>query len=133
MILTVYSIEKTPTAASGMWLLPLFGSDEVIPMWVADMDFPAAQPVVDALKKRAEHAFYGYTRPDKSHRCSGRPYAAEIQLENSTGMGGIYSGRDSCASLAVRTLPIPEMKLSFNRRLLPVFSRSDQQRMPDSQ
>jgi cystathionine beta-lyase len=39
----------------------LFGSEDVIPMWVADMDFPAAQPIIDALKKRAEHPFYGYT------------------------------------------------------------------------
>jgi cystathionine beta-lyase len=40
----------------------IFGSDDVIPMWVADMDFPAAQPVIEALKKRAEHPFYGYTQ-----------------------------------------------------------------------
>ncbi len=39
----------------------MFGSDEVIPMWVADMDFPAARPIVEALKKRAAHPFYGYT------------------------------------------------------------------------
>jgi cystathionine beta-lyase len=41
----------------------LFGTDDVIPMWVADMDFPAAQPIVDALKERAGHEFYGYTQP----------------------------------------------------------------------
>ena len=41
----------------------IFGSDDVIPMWVADMDFPAARPIVEALKKRAEHEFYGYTQP----------------------------------------------------------------------
>jgi cystathionine beta-lyase len=41
----------------------LFGHREVIPMWVADMDFPVAQSIVEALKKRAEHPFYGYTRP----------------------------------------------------------------------
>lgn len=41
----------------------IFGHEDVIPMWVADMDFPTAQPVVDALKKRAEHPFYGYTHP----------------------------------------------------------------------
>ena len=41
----------------------MFGNDDVIPMWVADMDFPAAQPIIDALKKRAEHPFYGYTHP----------------------------------------------------------------------
>ena len=41
----------------------IFGSDDVIPMWVADMDFPAAKPIIEALKKRAEHEFYGYTQP----------------------------------------------------------------------
>ncbi|HEY0196183.1 MAG TPA: MalY/PatB family protein [Methanobacterium sp.] len=45
-------------------LIPtVFGREDVIPMWVADMDLPAAQPVVDALIKRAEHPFYGYTHP----------------------------------------------------------------------
>lgn len=42
-------------------LRAVFGRDDVIPMWVADMDFPAARPVVEALRKRAEHEFYGYT------------------------------------------------------------------------
>jgi cysteine-S-conjugate beta-lyase len=41
----------------------IFGSEDVIPMWVADMDFPAARPIIEALKKRAEHEFYGYTQP----------------------------------------------------------------------
>jgi cystathionine beta-lyase len=40
-----------------------FGSDDVIPMWIADMDFPAARPIVEALENRAGHDFYGYTRP----------------------------------------------------------------------
>lgn len=39
----------------------LFGSEDVLPMWVADMDFRAPQPVVDAIKRRAEHPIYGYT------------------------------------------------------------------------
>ncbi len=41
----------------------VFGHEDVIPMWVADMDFPVAAPIVEALKKRAEHPFYGYTQP----------------------------------------------------------------------
>jgi cysteine-S-conjugate beta-lyase len=41
----------------------IFGREDVIPMWVADMDFPAAKPIVAALKKRAAHEFYGYTKP----------------------------------------------------------------------
>ncbi len=44
----------------------IFGSEDVIPMWVADMDFPVAQPIVEALQKRAEHPFYGYTQPEPS-------------------------------------------------------------------
>ena len=44
----------------------IFGSEDVIPMWVADMDFPTAKPIVDALKKRAEHPFYGYTQAGKN-------------------------------------------------------------------
>jgi cystathionine beta-lyase len=39
----------------------LFGSEDVIPMWVADMDFPTAQPIVEALETRAAHPFYGYS------------------------------------------------------------------------
>jgi cysteine-S-conjugate beta-lyase len=41
----------------------IFGHEDIIPMWVADMDFPVAPPIVEALKKRAEHPFYGYTQP----------------------------------------------------------------------
>jgi cystathionine beta-lyase len=44
----------------------MFGSDDLLPMWVADMDFPCPQPVVDAIKRRAEHPIYGYTFPPES-------------------------------------------------------------------
>ena len=33
---------------------------DVLPLWVADMDFPSPEPVVRALRERAEHSFYGY-------------------------------------------------------------------------
>lgn len=42
-----------------------FGTADVIPLWVADMDFKTAQPIIDALKERAEEGIWGYTsRPD---------------------------------------------------------------------
>ena len=37
-----------------------FGRDDVIPMWVADMDFACAPCVVEAVQKRAAHPIYGY-------------------------------------------------------------------------
>ncbi len=36
-------------------------ADDVLPLWVAEMDFPAPPPVRDALHARIEHGFFGYT------------------------------------------------------------------------
>ena len=39
----------------------LYG-DDVLPMWVADMDFRCPDPVIEALQHRVEHGIYGYVR-----------------------------------------------------------------------
>lgn len=39
----------------------LFGREDVIPMWVADMDFAVPPFVAEAVRKRAEHPVYGYS------------------------------------------------------------------------
>ncbi|MHC4432583.1 MAG: MalY/PatB family protein [Planctomycetota bacterium] len=36
---------------------------DVIPLWVADMDFQAPPPVLEALHKRVDHGIFGYTVP----------------------------------------------------------------------
>lgn len=42
-----------------------FGTQDVIPLWIADMDFKTPQPVIDALINKAQHGIFGYTyRPD---------------------------------------------------------------------
>ena len=42
-----------------------FGTADVIPLWIADMDFRTAQPIIDALGERAKEGIWGYTaRPD---------------------------------------------------------------------
>ena len=42
-----------------------FGTADVIPLWVADMDFRTAQPIIDACRAKAEEGIWGYTtRPD---------------------------------------------------------------------
>ena len=38
-----------------------FGTDDVIPLWVADMDFAAPPEVQKAVQNRASHEIYGYT------------------------------------------------------------------------
>jgi cystathionine beta-lyase len=40
---------------------------DIIPLWVADMDFQAPPAVIDALRKRAEHGIFGYSEPDKGY------------------------------------------------------------------
>ena len=41
---------------------------EVLPFWVADMDFPAPEPVVKALEQRARHGIFGYTDIKEDYR-----------------------------------------------------------------
>lgn len=44
-----------------------FGTRDVIPMWIADMDFRTAQPIIDAAKKKAEEGIWGYTSRPTSY------------------------------------------------------------------
>ncbi|MFC7395540.1 MalY/PatB family protein [Scopulibacillus cellulosilyticus] len=57
-------IDRTHTFAR-KWskdvLLKEFNTDDVIPMWIADMDFACPPPVVNALRKVADQRIYGYT------------------------------------------------------------------------
>lgn len=39
----------------------VFGTSDITPMWVADMDFPCPTPIVMTLRERIEHPIYGYT------------------------------------------------------------------------
>lgn len=39
-----------------------FGTSDVLPLWVADMDFAAPEAVTQALLARAAHPIYGYSR-----------------------------------------------------------------------
>ena len=39
--------------------------DDVIPLWVADMDFVSPEPIVQALHERVDHRVFGYARPSE--------------------------------------------------------------------
>ena len=39
----------------------VYGKDDLIPLWVADMDFETPDFIVNALKERLEHPVFGYT------------------------------------------------------------------------
>ena len=42
-------------------LEPFFGSSDILPVWVADMDFRVPDFIMDAIRKRLEHDVLGYT------------------------------------------------------------------------
>jgi len=44
-----------------------FGKNDLLPMWVADMDFESPPEVVEAIVTRAKHGIYGYTARSDSY------------------------------------------------------------------
>jgi len=47
----------------------LFGTEDVLAMWVADMDFPCPEPVLEALRRRLDHPILGYSfAPDSLYQ-----------------------------------------------------------------
>ena len=70
---------------------------DVIPMWVADMDFRSPPAVVDALRQRVEHGVFGYTGPtpevvEASWRCSRATTAGPSTRAGSSGCRGSSPG-----------------------------------------
>lgn len=45
----------------------IFGNPNVLPMWVADMDIPAPDFIIDALRQRLNHPVLGYTFRDTQY------------------------------------------------------------------
>jgi cystathionine beta-lyase len=43
-----------------------YAGRDILPMWVADMDFESAPAIIEAIRKRASHGIFGYSRPVKS-------------------------------------------------------------------
>lgn len=63
-----------------------FGRADLIPMWVADMDFPTAPQVAEAVAQRAKHPIYGYTENTSAERAAevgwiARRYGLQIDPE----------------------------------------------------
>ena len=41
--------------------------EDILPMWIADMDFRTAPPIIEALAKRAQHGIFGYTKVPETY------------------------------------------------------------------
>lgn len=82
--------------------------EEVLPMWVADMDFRTAPAVVEALRRRTEHGLFGYTKVPPAYyeaviRWFGRRHAWRIDRD-----WIIYtSGVVPALSAVIKALTVP--------------------------
>lgn len=57
-----YDFDKVvPRHGTNSYKWDLVKQEDVIPLWVADMDFAVAPPIQEALRKRMEHPVFGYT------------------------------------------------------------------------
>lgn len=60
----------------------VFGRADVIPLWVADMDFPTVPEVTQALIERASHPIYGYTEyPNESQQAQAHFLARHFNVD----------------------------------------------------
>ena len=48
-------------------LMQFFGSDDLLPMWVADMDFRSPDFVMEAIRRRCDHEVLGYGLPPEGY------------------------------------------------------------------
>jgi cystathionine beta-lyase len=79
--------------------------DDVLPMWVADMDFPAPKPILDALHKAVDHGVLGYESPSKALKETvaarmDRLYGWKVKPEAVAAVTGIVSGFSVAARIA---------------------------------
>lgn len=97
----------------------VFGTDDLIPMWVADMDFRSPPEIIEALTKRSQHGIFGYTfHSKKYYDCiidwQKEQFNWEITRESIINTPGIVPG----LNIALQALTQKGDKIAF---LTPVY------------
>lgn len=55
-------IDRSGTQAKKLLQLPKGAPDDVLSLWIADMDFACADPILEALHRRIDEGIFGYTQ-----------------------------------------------------------------------
>ncbi len=81
---------------------------DLLPLWVADMDFPLPDEILSAIKKRVDHGIFGYTMTTSSYwnaldKWCNRQYGYSVDPEHAITVPGVVYA----LALAVRTLTEP--------------------------
>ena len=102
---------------------PKHGDERVLPMWVADMDFRAPPPVVEAVVERAKRGVYGYCMPTDSYyeaviNWFSRRYGRTIQRDWIVLTPGVVPA----LNLMVQTYTLPGDKIIIQRPVYHPFT-----------
>jgi len=105
-----YSAFDTPVDRRGTGSLKWsrYAGRDVLPMWVADMDFKSPEPIIAALHRRVEHGVFGYSTAHAGVAeavCDHLERVHGVKIEPSwiVWMPGMVVGLAQCACLAGRT------------------------------
>jgi cysteine-S-conjugate beta-lyase len=98
---------------------------DVLPLWVADMDFPSPPAVVHALRARVEHGFFGYLAerndlPEVVAERVGKRYGWRIGPEAVVALPGVIAGFNQ----ALRGLTSPGDGMLIQTPVYPPILRS---------
>jgi cysteine-S-conjugate beta-lyase len=112
----IYNFDHTPDRRNSQSLKWQTYDPDVIPMWVADMDFPSPQPVIQALLDRVQHGVFGYpvelaARPGEVSELRqvlverlARLYDWQVAPESLVFMPGVVTGLNlACQAFAAPT------------------------------
>lgn len=86
--------------------------EDVIPLWVADMDFKAAPAILEALKKRVKHGVFGYTLvPDSYYEAIINWFARRHNWQIDRSWIIYTTGVVPAVSCAIKALTLPGEKV----------------------
>lgn len=103
-------------------LTEIFGKEDILPMWVADMDFQSPPAVIEAIKKTAQHGIFGYSFRDSNSvehfiEWVKRRYNWNITPQEVSGSPGIVTA----LALSVRIFTKPRAKVLIQTPVYPPF------------
>ena len=81
--------------------------EDVLPLWVADMDIAAPEPVIQALRKRVDHGIFGYGQspdglPEVIQERLSRLYGWRVETDDIFFVPGVVTGFNlACDAIGV--------------------------------
>jgi len=99
-----------------------FKTNDVIPLWIADMDFKVAEPIQEAIRSRAEQGIYGYTtRPDSYYEAFCTWQKSRNSWDVNTSLISFSPGVVPTLSVIIREFTSPDDKVLIQTPVYPEF------------